>query len=178
LLSPVFIALGSNIEPEKNLPRAVRRLAGRFRVQAVSRVYRTAPLGLTAQADFLNAAALIETDLSPLALKYDVLRPIEASLGRIRGADKNAPRTIDLDIALYGDLILDDPAHRITIPDPDIITRAHLALPLADLAPDFVHPLAGRTLSEIAARFADHPGVTLHALTLTPEILRKKELFP
>jgi 2-amino-4-hydroxy-6-hydroxymethyldihydropteridine diphosphokinase len=178
LLNPVFIALGSNIEPESNLPEAVRLLAERFRVRAVSRVYRTAPLGLTAQADFLNAAVLVETDLPPLALKYDVLRPIEASLGRVRGADKNAPRTIDLDIALYGDLILDDPAHRITIPDPEITTRAYLALPLADLAPDFVHPLAGRRLSEIAARFADHPGVTLYTLTLTPEILHKKELFP
>jgi 2-amino-4-hydroxy-6-hydroxymethyldihydropteridine diphosphokinase len=167
-VSPVFITLGSNIEPEKNLPRAVRRLAERFTLRAVSRVYRTAPLGSTAQADFLNAAVLIETNLPPLVLKYDVLRPLEASLGRVRGADKNAPRTIDLDIALYGGLILDDPAHRITIPDPEIITRAHLALPLADLAPDFVHPLAGRRLAEIAARFADQPGVTLHALTLIP----------
>jgi 2-amino-4-hydroxy-6-hydroxymethyldihydropteridine diphosphokinase len=167
-VSPVFITLGSNIEPEKNLPEAIRLLAERFALRAVSRVYETAPFGTGEGANFLNAAALIETSLPPVLLKYDVLRPLEAQLGRIRTADKNAPRTIDLDIALYGNLILDDPTNLITIPDPEIATRAHIALPLADLDPDFIHPVAGRTLAEIAAPFADQPGVALHALTLIP----------
>ena len=88
-----------------------------------------------------------------------VLRPLEAELGRVRGPDRNAPRPIDLDIAFAGDLVVRDPALGLEIPDPEIIARAHLALPLADLAPEAVHPLDGRTLGAIAAGFADAPGV-------------------
>jgi 2-amino-4-hydroxy-6-hydroxymethyldihydropteridine diphosphokinase len=169
-LSPVFIALGSNIVPETNLPRAVRLLHDQVGVQRISRVYQSVALDPDGQPldqpAFLNAAVLLETDLPPVALKLTVLRPLEARLGRIRTADKYAPRPIDLDIALYGDLILEDAAHQITIPDPAITTRAHLALPLADLAPDFRHPLSGETLAGIAARFAHAPGISLHPLAL------------
>lgn len=156
----VFLALGSNVEPEENLPRAVERLARRLRVKAVSRVYETAPVGGAAGAPaFWNAAVLVETGLAPRALKHDVLRPLEASLGRVRGGDRNAPRPIDLDIALFDQLILDDPVHHLTIPDPEVLTRAHVALPLADLSPETRHPVTGETLGEIAARFTDAPGI-------------------
>lgn len=171
---PVFITLGSNVEPEKHLPEAVRLLSDQFTLHAASRVYRTVPLDasgqVSSQPPFLNAAVLInlETGFPPAALKYEVLRPLETRLGRARTADKFAPRTIDLDIALYSDLILDDPQARITIPDPDILTRAHVALPLADLAPGFAHPVTGQTLADIAARFANQPGISLYPLSLTP----------
>ncbi len=170
--APVFVTLGSNVAPESNLPRAVRLLGERLALRAVSRVYRTAPLDASGrvmikQGHFLNAAALVETDLPPAALKHDVLRPIEAEMGRVRSADKYAPRSIDLDIALYGDLVLDDPESRLTLPDPEITTRAHVALPLADLAPDFVHPVTGETLAAIGARFRGQPGVALHKINLT-----------
>jgi 2-amino-4-hydroxy-6-hydroxymethyldihydropteridine diphosphokinase len=164
--NPVFITLGSNITPERHLPQAAARLAARFPTPHASRVYASVPLDaggqpIPGQGAFLNAALLVHTTLPPLRLKYDLLRAIEAALGRVRTADKFAARTIDLDIALYGDLILESTDPRLHLPDPDILTRAHVALPLADLAPDFVHPATGDTLATIAAPFRDQPGITV-----------------
>ena len=144
----VFVAIGSNIEPERNLKEAVRLLASRCTLLAVSPVYETKPVGKTDQPDFVNAAALIETELGAKELKTQVLQAIEQSLGRVRRADKNAPRTIDLDITLFNDEVF-DLGHR-HIPDPDLIRYAHIAVPIADLAPLFDHPESGRTLKEIA----------------------------
>jgi GTP cyclohydrolase I len=144
----VLIALGSNINSEYNLREAVRRLALRSRLIAVSPVYETEPVGAAGQPNFLNAAALLETDLSPAKLKSQVLEVIEQELGRVRTADKNAPRTIDLDLALVGDQVLDlGPRH---IPDLDLTRHPHIAIPLADLAPKQRHPETGQTLQEIA----------------------------
>ena len=155
----VFITLGSNIAPETNVRRAVFMLRQNHHLAlcAASRVYESAPVnaaGMIApdQPVFLNAALLIETDYyTAFSLKYNALRFIELCLGRVRVADKFAPRPIDLDIALYSDQVIDSPY--ITVPDPDILTRAHVALPLADLAPDFKHPITGQTLAAIAALF-------------------------
>lgn len=168
--NPVFIILGSNIAPEQNLPRAVQLIAERVDLRGVSRVYESAPVnaagGIAAdQGQFLNAAVLVETTIPPAELKHEVLRGIEAELGRVRTVDKFAPRPIDLDLALYADLVLDDPK----LPDPDILTRAYVALPLADLAPDFRHPVTGQTLAEIAARCADNPNLTIrYDIQLSP----------
>ncbi len=157
----ILITLGSNLEPEIHLPRAVRLLADRVRVVSVSQVYESPAVRADGTLDpvqppFLNAAAQIETDLEPVPLKYEVLRAIEAEMGRQRSADKFAPRVIDLDIALYGDLLLqlDTEDTHLLLPDPDILERAHVALPLADLAPDLIHPTSGETLRAIADRFA------------------------
>jgi 2-amino-4-hydroxy-6-hydroxymethyldihydropteridine diphosphokinase len=144
----VLIALGSNINSECNMREAVVRLASRCRLVAVSPVYETAPVGNTEQPDFMNAAALIETNLTATELKAGVLQTIEQEMGRVRTEDKNAPRTIDLDIALYGAQVLDLESRHI--PDPDIMRYPHLAVPLADLAPTMRHPEEGRTLREIA----------------------------
>lgn len=154
----VLVSLGSNVEPEVNLPRAVELLTRRLPVLAVSRVYRTAPVGAPGPP-FLNAAVLVSTRLPPARLKLEVLRPVEARLGRRRTADRNAPRTIDLDIALYDDLILEDRLVGVTLPDPDLATCAHVALPLADVAPQVRDPVSGRTLGEIAATFRGSPGI-------------------
>lgn len=145
-----FIAMGSNINAEKNLQAAVRLLAERCVLLAVSAVYETMPVGTTDQPNFLNAAALIETPLAVADLKREVLLPIEQQLGRVRVADKNAPRTIDLDIALFNSEVLDVEARHV--PDPDILRHAHVAVPLADLAPQYRHPETGQTLREIAER--------------------------
>lgn len=145
-----FIAMGSNINAEDNLQAAARLLAERCTLLAVSPVYETVPIGATGQPNFLNAAALIETSLAAADLKREVLSGIEQQLGRVRVADKNAPRTIDLDIALFNADVLDiGPRH---IPDPDILKYAHIAVPLADLAPQYRHPETGQTLMEIAER--------------------------
>jgi dihydroneopterin aldolase/2-amino-4-hydroxy-6-hydroxymethyldihydropteridine diphosphokinase len=143
-----FISLGSNIEPERNLTAAVRLLAARCRLVAVSPVYETRPVGKTDQPNFLNAAVLIETELPPAELKDRVLRDIEQALGRVRSEDKNAPRTIDLDISLFNDEVIMVGTRRI--PDPEILEFAHIARPLADLAPETRHPETGQTLEEIA----------------------------
>jgi 2-amino-4-hydroxy-6-hydroxymethyldihydropteridine diphosphokinase len=120
------------------------------------------PVGSPGAPTFLNAAVSFTTELAPAILKFDHLRPIEAGLGRARGPDPNAPRTIDLDIALMGDLVVHAPLDGIEIPDPDILTCAHVALPLADLGPDIIHPIALETLAGIAARFAGRPGVRVY----------------
>ena len=147
-MNRVFLSLGSNIDPERNMPRAVRRLAKRCHLLAVSPVYETDPVGVQRGPRFLNAAALIETELDPRLLKDQVLLVIEDDLGRRRTQNKNAPRTIDIDIALYNDQILQvGPRH---VPDPDILEHAHIAVPLADLAPDMRHPETGQTLLEIS----------------------------
>lgn len=163
---PAFVVIGSNVEPETRLQQAVRLLAERVTVRAVSRVYETPPMAGAHQPVFLDAAALIETSLPPVVLKLEVLRPIEAQLGRDRSQDSAGLYPIDLDLVLYGRLILDDPANRLTLPDPDTLTQPHVALTLADLAPDFVHPTAQRTLAEIAAPFVGTPGVRLYPLRL------------
>jgi 2-amino-4-hydroxy-6-hydroxymethyldihydropteridine diphosphokinase len=139
-MARVLIAMGSNIDPERNLRQAVRRLAERCDVLATSPVYETAPVGKTDQPNFLNAAVLIETVLDAGALKAQVLRAIERELGRVRTEDKNAPRTIDLDIVLY----------RGQVVDPDVRRYAHVAVPLADLAPEIRDPETGQTLAAIA----------------------------
>jgi 2-amino-4-hydroxy-6-hydroxymethyldihydropteridine diphosphokinase len=145
----VFLCLGSNIEPETNLPAAVRELQRFGTVANVSQVWQTAPVGYAEQADFLNAAVLLETSLSAEELRRDVIPEIEAKLHRVRDPhNKNAPRTIDIDIALYGREVLDVAGRRI--PDPDILSRPFVAVPLAELDADYVHPETGTTLREIA----------------------------
>jgi 2-amino-4-hydroxy-6-hydroxymethyldihydropteridine diphosphokinase len=163
----VFITLGSNIAPARNLERAVRMLGQNHHLAicGVSRVYETAPIDASGgiardQGNFLNAAVLVETDYyTAFSLKYNVLRFIETCLGRVRSVDKYAARSIDLDIALYGDQVIAIPL--LNIPDPDILKRAHVALPLADLAPQFVHPCTGQTLAAIAESLAVQPGITI-----------------
>ncbi|MGH7539788.1 MAG: 2-amino-4-hydroxy-6-hydroxymethyldihydropteridine diphosphokinase [Gemmatimonadota bacterium] len=156
---PVFLSLGSNIEPERHLRRAVGELARAFALDAVSRVYESEPVASPGAPPFLNAAVRLRTPLSPRTLKLEHLRPLEERLGRRRGDDPNAPRTIDLDLSLVGALVLSDPEARIELPDPEILIHAHLARPLADLDPRFPHPLSGETLGQIAARLARDPGV-------------------
>ena len=151
-MNRVFIALGSNIDSESNMREAVRRLSSRCRLVAVSPVYETAPVGKTDQPNFLNAAALIETDLAAGKLKTEVLQAIERELGRVRTEDKNAPRTIDLDISLFNEEVFD--LGQRHIPDPEILKYPHIAVPLSDLAPNQRHPETGQTLIQIAHRLA------------------------
>jgi 2-amino-4-hydroxy-6-hydroxymethyldihydropteridine diphosphokinase len=146
-----YLSLGSNIKPEENLAAAIRMLATLTRLIAVSSVWETEPLGRRDQPNFLNAAAIVETDLAPEELKRQVLDRIEQSLGRVRQADKNAPRPIDIDLMLFNQQVF-QLGHR-RIPDPEIGERPFVALPLAEIAPDYQHPLTGQTLSQIATGF-------------------------
>ena len=149
-MNRVFISLGSNIGRESNLPAAVRLISRKCRLVAVSTVFETVPVGLQDQPDFFNAAVLVETALRPSELKERVLLPIERKLGRRRTDDKNAPRTIDLDLALFNDEILDYDGHHL--PDPDILRFPHVTVPIADIAPALIHPETGEAMSAIAER--------------------------
>lgn len=154
----VYVSLGSNINPEHNLVEAVRLLRLKCEVLAVSSVYRTPPQGYMQQSDFLNLSVQLRTSLQPETFKHEVLDWIERELGRVRDPNnKNAPRTIDLDISLWGDEVFEYGAKPWRVPDPDVVRFAHVAVPLAELAPDFVHPVEMTPLSKIAARFGDVP---------------------
>ena len=148
-----YISLGSNIAPERNLREAVALLRGWTTVLATSPVYRTPPQGDTQQPAFLNMAVKVHTLRSPLDFKRRVIDRIEKKLKRQRNPHNvNAPRTIDLDIALWNDEMLEYGSKPWRIPDTDISRYAHVAVPLADLAPDYAHPQTGETLRKIAAR--------------------------
>jgi len=142
-----LISLGSNIEPQVYLPRAFGQLCELGEVTAVSTVWESAPIGTLNQPRFCNAALLLLTSLSVESL-CNQLRLIEANLGRLRDPlDKNGPRTIDLDLSMYDDCAGEYEGR--VLPDPDLLTRRFVALPLAEVAPDYRHP-NGLTLAQIA----------------------------
>lgn len=144
-----FICLGSNIEPEAHLPEAVARLGSIGRVLRVSSAYRNPAVGPRRQPPFVNAAALVETSLTPTEIRAR-LRGIEAGLGRERRPDKYAPRTIDLDLCYLGQTIQE--FEDWALPDEEADRLAHLAIPLAELDPGFSHPRTGERLDAIAGR--------------------------
>lgn len=145
-----WIGLGSNLDdPPVRLERAlaaIDRLPGTRRV-ATSPFYRTPPVGPQDQPDFCNAVAGIETELEPLPL-LDALQAIETAEGRRRGR-RWGPRTLDLDILLYGDCRIDEP--RLRVPHPYLHERAFALIPLAAVAPDAVVPGHGRAAALAAA---------------------------
>ena len=136
----VYLALGSNIRPEENIPLAVDALAQAFdHILAHSSAWQTAAVG-SSGPDFINAVVLVESPLTSQLIKNQLLRPLEAQMGRVRQQDKNAPRTIDLDVLLYDDRLLDD----------SLWNSAHLAVPLAELYPGYLQPATGQSLGQIA----------------------------
>ena len=147
-MARAFIGVGSNIDPGANIPQALRLLHRQLPIKAISTFYATPAEGRPEQPDFFNGVAEVAIDLAPLALK-DLLRGIEAQLGRVRTTDKYAPRTIDLDLLLYDDLVLNHTD--LVLPDPLIERRAFLAVPLAELALDLLLPGSRRRIAEIAA---------------------------
>lgn len=142
-LETAFIALGANLDhPERQIETGLRELAvlPQTRLVRSSSLYRSAPVGYLDQPDFVNAVAQIETGLGPREL-LEALLAVERRHGRMRDFP-NAPRTLDLDIALYGGLTLHE--HGLTIPHPRMHERAFVIVPLAEIAPDAVVPGKGR----------------------------------
>ena len=139
-----YVGVGANLdEPRRQVETALVELDGlpATRVARVSSLYRTPPMGPQDQPDYINAVAELETGLGPLAL-LDELQRLEHLHRRVRGSERWGPRTLDLDLLLYGALTLDEP--RLTVPHPGLAQRAFVLVPLAEIAPDLEIPGLGR----------------------------------
>lgn len=149
------IALGSNLpsqygDPEDNVREAVRRLGELGTVLRVAGLRQTEPVGYLDQPRFVNSAAVLETALEPLELLRALMR-IEHAMGRDRAvAPPKGPRVIDLDLLLYGEVVLGEP--ELTLPHPAMHEREFVLEPLAEIAPEWVHPGSGLTVQELLAK--------------------------
>jgi 2-amino-4-hydroxy-6-hydroxymethyldihydropteridine diphosphokinase len=158
-LHHAYLNLGSNIEPESNLPKAIRLLRERGRIEAVSTAWESHAFGSNGP-NFLNACVLFLTPLQPRELKEQVIRPIESALGRVRSADKYAPRSIDIDVVLFDG----EPFNG------EFWSNAFVVVPLADLLPEFHHPFNYEKLARVAEHMrrqtwiVARPEVALHSI--------------
>ncbi len=154
----VYIALGTNLGDRlANLNAAAEALSSKMRLLKASPIYETEPWGIREQPMFLNQVICLETDLAPLEL-LAFLKGLEGRLGRQPG-ERFGPRLIDLDILFYDDLVLEAPP--LSIPHPRMLGRAFVLVPLADLAPDLVHPGVGKSIAQLLTE-CDSSGVRLY----------------
>lgn len=151
-MTQVFVALGANLEdPKAQLDNALMALSSLAENQSlkVSPYYHSTPMGEVAQPDYINAVASFETKLTPLTL-LDALQHIENTQGRVR-KERWGPRTLDLDLLLYGDAIIDEP--RLKVPHYGMKERSFVLVPLAAIAPDLVLPCKTPLQSLISEKF-------------------------
>lgn len=147
-MGKAYLSLGSNMQAQSNLASAVSALRARFGALVLSPVYRTAAVGFEG-ADFLNAAAIVESDLDAHALNH-WLHALEDAHGRDRSGPRFGDRPLDIDIVFYDDLVTQG-AGCLHIPRPEL-RHAFVLKPLADIAPGFVDPVSGKTLNELWAQ--------------------------
>ncbi|MGH8282966.1 MAG: 2-amino-4-hydroxy-6-hydroxymethyldihydropteridine diphosphokinase [Gammaproteobacteria bacterium] len=159
-MAEIFVSIGSNVEPERRVREAVQGLRQRFNALRVSPVYRNPAVGFVGD-DFLNLVVAFESSEDVTAV-HAALDEIESRSGRLRGGPRFAPRTLDLDLLLYGDLISESP---IRLPRREILKYAYVLKPLADIVPERRHPLTGRSFSDHWREF-DAAGQPLVAVPL------------
>lgn len=156
-LVTAYVGLGSNLgDRSRNLQGAIDRLGKVGIITAVSSIYQTKPWMVDGyQPRYLNQVVGVNTILDPLQVVIELLA-IESSLGRVR-EEKNASRTLDLDLLLHGDIVLE--ASGVTVPHPRLHERAFVLVPLAEIAADTVHPILDRTISDLADE-SDRSGIS------------------
>ena len=151
----IYLGLGSNLEDrQRNLRLAIDFLAERMKVEQVSPIYDTEPVGVQNQPRFLNMAIRASTRLPAPTLLF-MAKGIEAKLGRV---PIDSPRPIDIDILFYGDQIINQPPDLI-VPHPRLTERAFVLVPLADIAPDLVHPVKKKTIKQLLDEVQGKEGV-------------------
>ncbi len=158
-MNQAYLIIGSNIDPELNIPVAVKELANHpdLHVQRISSVWKTRPVGSQTN-DFLNAAVCLTTPLDEHQLKQDVLSVIEEKMGRIRFEDKFAPRTIDLDIVVFNDRVVDE----------NLFTHDYLILPFSEIFPDLVSPSQGISMKRLAEAIKPFSTARIFKIDLPP----------
>jgi 2-amino-4-hydroxy-6-hydroxymethyldihydropteridine diphosphokinase len=149
-MTAVYVAAGSNVEPERYLSLALQRLAKVYGPIARSPAYRNKAVGFSGD-DFINLVVGFHTDDAPDTVRRQ-LQSIEAACDRPKDAAKWAPRTMDLDILLFGDLVSNEPG--LVIPRPDLVKRPYMLKPMADIAPEVRHPTLGKTMRELWEGFS------------------------
>jgi 2-amino-4-hydroxy-6-hydroxymethyldihydropteridine diphosphokinase len=147
-----FVAVGSSVDPEVHVPRALERLADAVGLLGVSTFYRTPALERPSDPPFVNGVVEVRDALPPAELEA-LLGRIEEAEGRRRSADRFAPRPIDLDLLLHGDAVSSSPE----LPHPDVARRRFVALPLLELAPELVLPGSGARLADLARALPPYP---------------------
>jgi 2-amino-4-hydroxy-6-hydroxymethyldihydropteridine diphosphokinase len=158
----VFVGVGSNIESEENVVRGLRLVDTELGVRGVSTFYRTPALERPLDPPFVNGVIEVGDSLSPLETRA-LLKRVERTLGRTRPDDRYGPRTLDLDLLLHGEEVLSSDA--LKLPHPDIKTRAFVAIPLLELAPDLLLPDSGIPLRSIVDSLPSYPMEPLSDLT-------------
>jgi 2-amino-4-hydroxy-6-hydroxymethyldihydropteridine diphosphokinase len=157
-MNEAFLILGSNINPESNIPKALDFLSKSFLLDAISNTWITKSVG-TEAADFLNTAVKIRTPLDQNLLKEKCLCHIEEIMGRVRVKNKNAPRTIDIDIVIFNG----------TVQDPNLFNMDHLILPFSELLPKLHDPTSLQTLQEISRKTLEFSCAKKYGLILPAE---------
>jgi 2-amino-4-hydroxy-6-hydroxymethyldihydropteridine diphosphokinase len=154
-MGEAIILIGSNIDPVENIGKAIKILRSQTEICKTSKVYETEAVG-SPGPNFLNLAVLLKTSHQAEELKWAVLRPIEQKLGRQRSIDKNAPRTIDLDIAIFDGVIVDS----------NLWEQFYMAVPVTELCPDLKNLETGQTLNQVTGLLSQGHIVKIH-----PEII-------